>query len=140
MLAMTECNTIRRSSPDCASLHPGYSTENAAFSLPPRARPAPSEHGGLGLHRLPAEEMVLAGPAVHHAATDAAFEAAGVRFGVLLPGCGVVHAAAGAGEFLDRPDAVGHCTEIVFGDLEPKRRCEALHRRKPAVANPVNRR
>jgi hypothetical protein len=84
-------------------------------SLPPDSRPAPSEHSRLRLHRLPAEEMMLAGPAVHHAATDAAFEAAGVWLGVLLPCRGVVHAATGAGEFFDRPDAVGHCTESVFG-------------------------
>ena len=82
--------------------------------LPPHPRPAPSEHGRLRLHRLPAEEVVLAGPGMHHAATDAAFEAAGVRLGVLLPCRGVVHAATGAGEFFDRPDAVGHCTEIVL--------------------------
>ena len=116
-----------------------FSLLNSA-GLSPYARPAPSEHGRLGLHRLPAEEMMLAGPAVHLAATDVAFEATGVRLGVLLPCRGVVHAATGAGEFFDRPDAVGHCTEIVFCDLATKRRCEALHRRKPAVGNPVNRR
>ena len=59
--------------------------------------------------------MMLPRPAVHHAAADVAFEAAGVRLGVLLPCRGIVHAATGAGEFFDRPDAVGHCTESVFG-------------------------
>jgi hypothetical protein len=49
---------------------------------------------------------------VHNAAADAAFEAAGVRFAVLFPRRGVVHAATGAGEFFGRPDAVGHCTSL----------------------------
>src|SRR5213592_1636501 len=50
----------------------------AARALPPDARPAPAEHRRFRIHRLPAEEMVLAGPGVHDAATDAAFEAAGM--------------------------------------------------------------
>jgi hypothetical protein len=84
-------------------------------SLPPHARPAPSKHGRLRLHRLPAEEVMLPRPGVHHAAANAALEATGMRLGVLLPGRGVVHAATRAGEFFDRPDAVGHCTASVFG-------------------------
>jgi hypothetical protein len=39
---------------------------------------------------------------------------------MLLPCRGVVHAATGAGEFFGRPDAVGHCTESVFGTSTPR--------------------
>ena len=49
------------------------------------ARPPPSEHRRFCLHRLPAEEVVLPRPGVHHAAADAAFEAAGVRLRCALP-------------------------------------------------------
>jgi hypothetical protein len=62
--------------------------------------------------------MVLAGPGVHHAAADPALEAAGMHFCVLLPCRGVVHAATRAGEFFDRPDGIGHCTESGLGDLD----------------------
>jgi len=55
---------------------------------------------------------MLPRPGVHHATADAAFEVARMRLGVLFPCRNVVHAATGAGEFFDRPDAVGHCTAI----------------------------
>jgi hypothetical protein len=37
-----------------------------------------------------------------------AFEAAGTPMLVFLPGRGVIHPAARAGEYFGRPDAVGH--------------------------------
>ena len=66
------------------------------------------EHGRLGLNGLPIEEIVKAGPGVDLGIANATVEVPGTLVRVLLPGRGVIHPAAGAGELFGCPYAIGH--------------------------------
>ena len=68
----------------------------------------PAEHRRDHSGGRPVEEIKTAGPSVNFGIANDAGETAGTLALKLLPGRGIVHAAAGAGELLEGPYAVGH--------------------------------
>src|SRR3954447_12974741 len=60
------------------------------------------------LNGFPTKEIIVARPGVDFGLANPAFEFAGMLVGMLLPCCGVIHPATGAGKLFGGPDAVRH--------------------------------